>query len=142
MNWCYNGREYEYSILEYTKYRVLYDSIEKLLNELETLDRNRDETATTEDSYDEATRAKVAEMMKHNCEIIESFFSSLFGEEAALEICGKHILEHTAALASFFIFVTDEIAIMQEAAKEIKAQYEREIAALEAELREAEIEVE
>lgn len=114
--WNYGGREYECDILDYEKYAALAEALENLLAELGGIE--------CKDGV-KPGKAEVAEGLKRNCVIIENFFASLFGGEAAREICGGggNILDYTSALASFFGYITSEIDLMKAAGERVKAEF-------------------
>ncbi len=114
--WKYGGREYECDILDCDKFAALAGSLEKLLAELGGIEYKAGEAVG---------KAEVAERLKRNCMIIESFFESVFGGEAAREICGggANILDYTSALAAFFGYITSEIDLMKAAGERVKAEF-------------------
>ncbi len=114
--WNYGGRGYECDILDYDRYSSLADSLDVLLAGLGELE---------EKAGGDVGKAEVASRLRRNCEIIEDFFASVFGVEAAMDICGGggNILDYTSALASFFGYITDEINKMKAAGDRVKAEF-------------------
>ncbi len=114
--WKYGGREYECDILDCDKYISLTEALECLLAELGGIEYAAGEKPGKEE---------VAEGLRRNCTVIEDFFTSLFGGEAAREICGggANLLDYTSALASFFGYITSEIDLMKAAGERVKEEF-------------------
>ncbi len=112
--WNYNGSDFLCDICDCEVFEKLDSALQKLSGELSSI-----ELSAAEDKKND-----IASKLRKNCEVIEEFFKTLFGNDAAMAICGEkyNLINHTTSLASFLCYIEGEIGSLKAAGDEIKTQ--------------------